>query len=64
MLVHAGANGFDCSAARDAMARANGRVLGVAVISPASTNGNLEKLRDDDFCAVRFTEMGATAGMR
>jgi 2-pyrone-4,6-dicarboxylate lactonase len=64
VLVHAGANGFDCSATRDALTRAQGRVRGVAVIAPESTASDLEKLRIDGFSAVRFTEMGATVGAR
>ena len=64
VLVHAGANGFDCGATRDALARAQGRLHGVAVIAPDSTSADLEKLRADGFCAVRITEMGATAGTR
>jgi predicted TIM-barrel fold metal-dependent hydrolase len=62
VLVHAAANGFDNSATLDAVARSRGRVLGIAVVSPEVSDGELEHLAANGIRGLRFTEMGATPG--
>lgn len=57
VLVHGGANGWDQSATRDALAVANDRLRGVAVVPVSTPDSTLAELHSVGFRAVRFTEV-------
>ena len=60
-LVHSSANGYDNSGTAHALATAQGRVVGVAVIQPDISDDELERMHEQGFRAVRVTETGPRA---
>jgi predicted TIM-barrel fold metal-dependent hydrolase len=59
VLVHSSASGYDNSVTFDAVGHAAGRVTGVAVVSPDTTDAELERLHAQGFRGLRFTITGA-----
>lgn len=62
VIVHAGANGFDNSGMLDALARANGRLRGIAVIPVDTPDATLQHMHDLGVRGVRFTAVNQMAG--
>ncbi|MBF9233851.1 amidohydrolase family protein [Microvirga alba] len=62
VIVHASAKGFDMSNVADALARRADRLIGVAVVSRDADDAEFEKLHQQGFRAVRFTENGGHVG--
>jgi len=62
VLVHAGANGYDNRVTLDALARADGRLRGVAVPAPRATPSELASMHAAGVRAIRFTETGTGKG--
>lgn len=58
VVIHASANGFDNSAARDAARSAPGRIRFVGVPAPDSTDTKLSALVAGGMCGIRITEVG------
>jgi predicted TIM-barrel fold metal-dependent hydrolase len=61
VLVHAGAHGYDNSATLDALARAKGRLRGIAVVPPETGDATFEQMNHAGMRGIRFTEMGQPA---
>jgi predicted TIM-barrel fold metal-dependent hydrolase len=60
VLVHASANGFDCSATLDALARAGGQLRGIVVVPPQTSDTVLESMHAQGVRGIRFTETAAS----
>jgi 2-pyrone-4,6-dicarboxylate lactonase len=58
VLVHSSASGYDNSVTVDAVSGSNGRVLGVAVVQPSTSDRQLEQMHAAGFRSVRFTING------
>jgi 2-pyrone-4,6-dicarboxylate lactonase len=54
VIVHASCHGSDMRATLDAIARANGRFRGTAIIDETYTDGELERLHEGGIRGVRF----------
>jgi 2-pyrone-4,6-dicarboxylate lactonase len=61
VVVHASAYGFDNGCTREAVLAAADRLIGVCVVQPAISDGELETLNRDGFRAVRVTSTGPRA---
>lgn len=61
VLVHSSANGYDNSGTADAVAGAQGRLFGTAVVQPGVSDKELEALHAQGIRAIRFTATGARA---
>ena len=58
VVIHASANGFDNSGARDAARAAPGRIRFVGVPAPETPESELAAMVADGLCGIRITEVG------
>lgn len=58
VLVHSSASGYDNRVTRDAVVASRGRVKGIAVVPPTTSDSVLAQMNEDGFCGVRFTVTG------
>lgn len=58
VLVHSSASGYDNSVTRDAVVASKGRVKGIAVVPPSTSDELLAQMNAEGFCGMRFTING------
>jgi len=59
VLVHASANGYDCSGTLHALSRASGRLRGVVVVPMQTSDAELASMHGHGVRGIRFTETAA-----